>query len=281
MTGRDAMTTAQHMLAFPRVRRLSRRLAAFVALAPLALSACTSSAPEFVAPRTLTAPAYAAPGGPEVLWVVAPLRNESGVGAAPAEMVTDALIEQIEQVDGLAAVPLNRTLAAMRSLELPFIGTPDEALALAQTLGADAIVVGSITSWNPYEPPKIGLALALFVTPGSAMAGPGAAAAAESGPPDPVLLQSAPTEMTLPGAQWAAGPGSVVSEQLDGASHGVQMAVKDFAEGRSPTVSALGWRRYLASMPLYAEFACFHLTERLLMAERQRIAGWSGEEQGR
>ncbi len=275
------MTTAQPMLAASRVARLiRRRLAPFLLLAPLALGACTSP-PEFVPPLTLTAPAYRTPGGPELIWAVAPLRNESGVGAAPAEAVTDALVEQVEQIEGVASVPLNRTLAAMRALEMPYIDTPAEAVALAQTLGVDAIIVGTITSWDPYDPPVIGMALALFVTPGSVMATPPTEPVADPGPPDPVLLQSAPRDATLPGSQWNTRPISVVSRVLDGSNHAVQMSCKEFAEGRSPTVSALGWRRYLASMPLYAEFASFRLCADLLDAERQRIAGWSGAVQGR
>lgn len=275
------MTTAQLMLAASRVaRRLRRRLAASLLLAPLALGAC-SSPPEFVPPQSLTAPAYRAPGGPDLVWAVAPLRNESGVGAAPSETVTDKLVEQVEQIHGVAAVPLNRTLAAMRALEMPYINSPGDAVSLAQALGVDAIIVGTITSWDPYSPPRIGMALTLFVTPGSVMATPPAEPIADDGPPDPVLLQSAPRDASLPGSQWNTRPVSVASELLDGANHAVQMSCKEFAEGRSPTVSALGWRRYLASMPLYAEFACFRLTADLLDAERQRIAGWSGVVQGR
>jgi hypothetical protein len=37
-------------------------------------------------------------------------------------------------------------------------------------------------------------------------------------------------------------------------------------------VSALGWRRYLASMPLFAEFASNRLAERLIESERLRLA---------
>jgi hypothetical protein len=96
-----------------------------------------------------------------------------------------------------------------------------------------------------------------------------------------VLLQASPVERPIAGDQWDRSPTTVVSEQLDGANHATQMAVKDFAEGRSPTVSALQWRRYLASMPLFAEFACFRMTERILDAERQRIGSWTATVEGR
>lgn len=273
------MTTAQPMLA-PRRRRLFGRTLAWVFLAlmaPLSVGCSTSSGPEFAPVRTLQSPVYGATGE-EFVWAVAPLRNESGVAQADVQMVADALVEQIEQVDGLACVPFNRTLAAMRALDLRFISTPEEAQALAGALGVDALVIGTVTSWNPYNPPKLGLALALFVAPGSPMATGAVAPTGPEGPPDPVLLQSSPTERGMPGSQWSERPASVVSEQLDGANHLVQKSVKEFAEGRSPTVSALGWRRYLASMPLYAEFACYRLTERLLAAEERRVAGRAGAE---
>ncbi len=269
------MTTAQHMLA--ATRRFTRALGACSILL-LVLTGCESTPPEFNAPRALVAPPYSIDPGPELVWAVAPLLNESGVAAAPAERVSDALVGQIEQVDGLAAVPLNRSIAAMRSLGLSAISTPDEAIALGRTLGVDAVVAGSISSWDPYDPPRIGLALALFIMPGSPMASPSPAPVVDAGPPDPVLLQASPVERPMAGDQWDARPATVVSEELDASNHAVQMAVKEFAEGRSPTVSALGWRRYLASMPLYAEFACFRLTDRLLDAERRRIEGWSRTE---
>jgi hypothetical protein len=41
--------------------------------------------------------------------------------------------------------------------------------------------------------------------------------------------------------------------------------------GRSPNESAIGWRRYLASMDLYSEFASHQVLAELMQAEWLRV----------
>lgn len=267
------MTTEQHMLTLsPRTSfagAMGRFLAPVIAAAGLALLACAPpgcASEDLRAPRSLTSPYGVGPSG--VLWAVAPLANESGVGAVDPLLLTDSLVYQVQQVRGINATPLSRTLAAMRALGLESVTSPSEARLLAETLGADAILVGSITAWDPYDPPEIGLSLALYGV-SEAIGG-----FAEPVRVDPRALAAATTDMTLPGSMpesWSA-PASAVAAHLDGANHEVQTAVRVYAEGRHEVVSALGWRRYLASMTLFTEFACSRVTEQLLDMERLRIA---------
>ena len=123
-----------------------------VAGAVTGLSACKSGPRQdrLVAPRALQAPYDASKG--EVLWAVIPLRNESGTTIVDELVVTDKLIGAIEEVRGLRCLPLDRTLAAMETLELRSVRTPGEARQLAQALGADAVVAGNITAYDPYTP---------------------------------------------------------------------------------------------------------------------------------
>jgi len=86
------------------------------------------------------------------------------------------------------------------------------------------------------------------------------------------MLNAAPTDAALDVSTHTLAPVAFASEHLDGRNHEVQMAVQNYAAGRSDTVSALGWRRYLASMPLFAEFASNRLAERLIESERLRLA---------
>ena len=92
------------------------------------------------------------------------------------------------------------------------------------------------------------------------------------GPIDPLLMQRAVSDVGLEPGPTGPEALSVVSEHLDGSNHGVQMAVRGYAEGRHETISSLGWRRYLASMPLFTEFACHEMVGRLLDAERLRLS---------
>jgi len=64
----------------------------------------------------------------------------------------------------------------------------------------------------------------------------------------------------------------VISEFLDGKNHQVVMDVQAYATGRHDPNSALAWRRYLASMDLYSEFAAWHAVGRLIDHEWIRLA---------
>ncbi len=251
-------------------------VAGALALAPM-LGACTGSRKDvLVQPETLSAPRYPGLSGRAPVWAVAPLRNESGVSVVDPLVVTDQLARQAHAVDGLDVIPLNRTIAVMRALRMDEVQSPVEARRLAEALGADAIIVGTMTAWDPYNPPKIGLSLALFARDGSPMvwsppAQPVSGRSQDT--PETFALETSGRDTTLVSAGFSDEPMSTASEHLDGANHAVQMQVKNYARGRHDTVSALGWRRYLASMPLYTEFVSHRLVGRLLEEERRRVGG--------
>jgi len=225
------------------------------------LWACDSSKRRdaLVPPEVLVAPYDLSRG--DVLWAVAPLGNESGYASADAEMVADALVAKIDEARGIACLPLNRTIAAMRSKNMRAVRTPGDARQLAMALGVDAVVVGNITNYDPYDPPKLGLALALYSRD------------RESGEPvDPMKLKSSFTDYgQITRSQHADRPAAVVSEHLDGANHEVQMELRRYVSGRHDSESALGWRGSLASMGLYTEFAAFVAVSRILEQERLRL----------
>jgi hypothetical protein len=131
--------------------------------------------------------------------------------------------------------------------------------------------VGSVTAYDPYDPPVLGIALALY-------ARPGAMANASQTKLDTRALTMAFSDFgTFDGLTFAGEPISVVSEHLDARNHEVQFAVRSYAEGRSDHTSALRWRVYLASMDLYTEFAAHHTIGRLIDQEWLRLA----QERGR
>ena len=77
---------------------------------------------------------------------------------------------------------------------------------------------------------------------------------------------------TFDGLTFAGKPVSVVSEHLDARDHGVLMAVKGYAQGRSDQNSALAWRIYTASMNLYTQFVAHHTVGRLIDEEWLRMS---------
>ncbi len=257
----DAMTSEQLMLA-SRLR-FSLSLAAILFLIA-ALPGCAGE--RFKQPTTLVAPYNDARDG-DLLWAVAPLRNEAGSSAFDPLTITDALTAEVHQTDGLSVVPVNRVIRAMRALEIYTIETPADAVAVGKAVGADAIIVGTVTAWDPYRPPKLGMSLALF--PLTERMGAEAARVIA----DPRILQRSVTDYFITKGAWANpnDPVSVASEHLDGANHGVQASLQLYDEGRADGRSALGWKRRLASMSLFTEFAAHRLTSRLLDAERSRL----------
>lgn len=226
---------------------------------------CAAKDP-LTAPQQLMSPYASTPTEP--IWAVVPLRNESGTSAVDPLALSDTLVATITQARGLRALPLNRTLDAMRSMEMAAPQTPADLDRLARTLGADGLIVGSVTAYDPYEP-ILGLALALYARPG-ALERPG---------PDPLeidprQLREQPTEYDYFGVQQGAGrgPASSVMLVLDGRDHDVQMRVRRYAEGRREQVSALGWQRYVRSMPEYERFVAFESVGLLLQREWVRLA---------
>lgn len=247
--------------------RTSRRLVAAAILVTLTigLPACASRKPDLAAPAAQIAPYDASRGTP--VWAVVPLRNESGTSLVDELEVSDRVVAAIAQVEGLRVVPLNRTLGAMAQLNMAEPQSPTQLRQLAEHMNVDGIVVGSITAWDPYDPPTIGVALALYVPPGRLGARP-----------EPVIdtqkLVFQPTDyqyFASPSAMSDA-PASVVSEHLDARNHAVLMRLKRFAAGRNEPDSAYGWRVYVVSMDRYAEFAAWAAVGRLIDHEWLRLA---------
>jgi len=251
--------------------RLARGVCAICLLLTMcaALWACgLSKGPRFDAPSALVSP-YGAERAVAV-WAVAPLRNESGTSAVDPMRVSDELVAQLQQVRGIQVLSLNRTLGVMRSIGMASIESQDDAQKLAAELGVDAMVVGTITAYDPYRPLQLGLAVALVAPAGS----PIFEESEDRRPVDPYALQAMATDFGLPvGGGAGEGPASMVATHYDGGNHAVQQAVHAYARGRTDAVTPLGWEQHLASMRLFTKFACYDATARLLRQEHERLAG--------
>ena len=269
------MTSAQTMLARIHPHRGAVLALAAVLAALPALPGC-SGLPrrdkELTPPQVTIAPYDAGVG--EVLWAVIPLANESGTDAVDPLVVSDKLVAAVEEIQGVRAVPLNRTLQAMHSLGLKGIEDPGQVKQLAAVMGIDAIVVGTITAYDPYDPPTIGLSLALYARTGVM------GSRDDPNPIDSRRLTAATTDdLARPAMGLTDRPAAVASAHLDARDHGVLTALRDYALGRHDPVSALGWKRYTASMDLYTQFAAQHLVAALVEQEHQRLASLAEPEE--
>lgn len=259
------MTTVQRLLfAASPLRAAKFRTLLLIASLPafaLAVGSCGSSAKRVVYPERLRSP-YASSG--QVVWAVVPPRNETGVSVVDELSVGDALVEEIGQVKGLDCLPLNRTINAMRSLGLASVDSPAQAKALARAAGADAVVVSTITSWQPYHPPRIGLNVVLFASSGSM--------GVQDGFTGDVRAIQASATAGGPVSGVPNGPVSGVSVILDASNTAIMRKVEMYGEARVEPNDPMGWERYSKSMRLYTRFACHRAVELLLDAERGRVA---------
>lgn len=217
-----------------------------------------------------------APYATRRVWAIAPLRNESGTVAVDVLRMSDSLARHLTNARNLDVLPLNRTLAAMEAMHLARIATPSDALALMDALGAEGLVVGSVTAYDPYDPPKIGLTLELYQNP---RVEPG-------GSIDVRKLSRAATEEPGPPRPRTRQPVSSVSAFLDCADPIVRHKVQRYAYDRggsshrddswldNPFDKATDeeWRLYRISTDLYSEFVTYVMSWRLLRAETQRLA---------
>lgn len=261
------MTSAQTMLA---------TLIALVSVCLAALSggcASTNKRDRMFPPGVIVSPYDTAQR--DVVWAVIPPMNESGTSLADPMTIGDAIVASVQGIRGVRCLPLNRTVDAMRSMGLVNgVQSSSEAHQLAELLGADAVLAGSITAYDPYDPPVMGLALALY-------ARPGAMSQADQARLDTRALTMAFTDFgSYDGLTFAGEPVTVVSEHLDGRSHDVRIAARAYAEGRSDHTSALQWRIYLASMDLYTQFAAHHTIGRLIDEEWLRLARQQRDRRG-
>lgn len=218
-----------------------------------------------------------------VIWAVVPLRNESGSAAANGSLMADSLANTLQTVENMDVLPVNRVIAAMQALELPYLRSPVDVMHLARTLGVDGIVVGTITAYDPYDPPKVGLQLELYQT----------SQRLQSQAVDIRELMSAPTGNTAPAPGEISGdiaPISTASAILDASNPVTRDRLRVFASGRGghkPTTSPwwkriavstgiaekddTDWHLYRINMNLFTEYVSAELAERLLQAESYRL----------
>ena len=106
-----------------------------------------------------TAVVNPAPNLPVV--AVAPFVNLSAEPTADGRRFALAYATELQQVPGFEVIPVGVSDVALARLGLDLSG-PGDAARLAEAVGADAVVVGAITDYDPYYPPRVGLKIAWY-----------------------------------------------------------------------------------------------------------------------
>jgi hypothetical protein len=194
------------------------------------------------------------PGKQRQVWAVAPAVNLSGQQVDPL-IQADDLFQQLQQVHGLTVIPVNRTAEVYAALHLSKIESPEQAALVCEQLGCDALVVPTITIYDPYDPPKLGAALNLFRKDKAAA------------PPN-VDVHELSREATPPPAAVLPAPQQAAFKQTVGmfdATNGtVREKLNSYAGGRHDPVGPLGTREYLLNMDRYSGFVYHELIGDLL-----------------
>lgn len=84
---------------------------------------------------------------------VAPFFNLSGEPTLDGRKVALAYFGELQQVPGFEVVPIGTVEQVMRDTNNRLTG-PEDARRLAQELGVDAVVIGAVTDYSPYYPPR-------------------------------------------------------------------------------------------------------------------------------
>ena len=87
---------------------------------------------------------------------VVPFFNLSDEPTVDGQLVALAYFNALQSVPGFEVVPVNVVERAIQENKITFSG-PADARRLAQLLEVDAVVIGAVTDFTPYYPPRFGL----------------------------------------------------------------------------------------------------------------------------
>ncbi len=198
------------------------------------------------------------------VWAIAPFNNDSGSLQADGLVLADHVQRQLANAQNLDVLPVNRTLEAMQALGMPQVTSPAQAMQLLAALGCDGLVVGDITAYDPYDPPKLGLTLELYVNE--------RVDHLEAIQLRRLTVAASDTSPAAAGPARVREPVSMVSAVLDASDPRTRDLLERYGVKRGPNDEPDSWRRYRISMDLYSEFVAYTMSWRLLEAERQRLA---------
>lgn len=223
-----------------------RRRACVMAAAVL-LAGCESPPPEYGREDIIFSPRYAPRS-----FAVAPAINLSGQRQPDALLQADLLFTELQQVRGITVVPVNRVVQAYAGLGIRQVESPEQAAEVCDAIGVDALIVPTITAFDPYDPPKLGASLQTFVR--KSRSREGQVNVRELGRDPTERVQSMPKNADFIQA----------AKLFDAAAGTTRVRVSEYARGRVDPTSALGEREFYMSMDRYASFVWHELIEETL-----------------
>ncbi len=185
---------------------------------------------------------------------VAPALNQSGSTDFDADRFADLMAGELSYADGVSVIPVSRVLAVLAAQRMDGVESPTHALEIVQALGVDAILVFSVTEYDPYDPPSIGITAQLYGTrPGQS-----------GGTVDPVTLSR---QAALAASSSGRVPRGLIAQTqgvFDASHDSVVRDVRHYASYRRGEQSPYGWRKYVVSQQHFIRYCCYATIKRLM-----------------
>src|SRR5262245_10550855 len=145
--------------------RIFRLISVVSLVATASLGGCSFFTGETKRVQPVMEQAIHSPYPTVMTFAIAPAINLSGSRDFDPLKVSDELFTEMQQVQGLNLLPVNKTLIAMNRLGMRNIDDVAGAQKRSEALGADGLIVPAITSYDPYNPPVVGMVLQLYTPP--------------------------------------------------------------------------------------------------------------------
>lgn len=193
------------------------------------------------------------------VWAVAPVMNLSGERGVDPILQADLVFQQLQQVQGVTVIPVNRVAEVYASLRIDRVASPEQAALVCDALQCDGLIATSVTIYDTYNPPKFAAAMQLLVKPGTFTR------PANIDPRD-LAKRAAPAPMD----PMPTGNGEVIQVvgMFDAANGTVRDRLHLYATGRHDPIGPLGEKEYLVNMDRYTGFAYSELIEQLIASPK-------------
>ena len=103
---------------------------------------------------------------------VLPFFNQSDERSVNGRLLASHYASELQKTPGVEVIPVGVVETTMRQYGMDDVSGPADAARLALLLHADAVVIGTVTEYSPYSPPRLGLSIAWY-TPYSQQFDPG------------------------------------------------------------------------------------------------------------
>jgi len=197
-------------------------------------------------------------------WAVTPFLNQSGSEHIDVMAMTDEFYFELQQVEGLVVVPVDRVLSELADLGLTQgIKSPTDAMTLAEALEIDGVIAGAITRYDPYYPPKLGVTVQLYARDDNKIDAP-----AHHINPGQLARAGKPFRLSaLRPLQARAG----VTRIIDADQDQVVQRIKQYAKDRTGSDRPTKWRTYITRRN-FLRFVSHEIIGELLAREQNWLS---------